>query len=299
MNEAVTWSFMSGELAEKFGANDNQDVQRLKIKNPINSEWNQMRPTILPNLIEAAGRNHDKGIPDIAIFEVGPAFSSSKITGQNWLACGIRTGRQGNRHWSGPDANRTVDAYDAKADAMAALTACGAPTRRIQITKDAPDWYHPGRSGVIRLGTNILANFGEIHPALLEDMNIKNPIVVGFEAFIDSIPLPKKKKSGTAKPLLEIPQFQPVSRDFAFIVDQNTDTEDIVRAAKSADKELVVGVDIFDIYESEGVEDGKKSVALNVTIQPRDKTLTDTDIESISNRIINNVNSKTGGQIRE
>jgi phenylalanyl-tRNA synthetase beta chain len=298
MNEAVTWSFMSSALAEKFGSNDNKDAKGLRIRNPINSEWDQMRPTILPNLIDAAGRNHDKGLPDNMIFEVGPVFTSSKVEGQSWVACGVRYGANASRHWSDAGSNRLVDAYDVKADAIDVLSACGAPAGNLQVSRDAPEWYHPGRSGVLRLGPNVLANFGELHPALLDEMGIKGPSVVGFEVFLDNIP-PSKKKGGPARSLLEIPPFQPVSRDFAFIVDRDVDAGDLVRAAKGADKNLVTVVDIFDVYMGDGVEEGKKSVALNVTLQPREQTLTDADIEKVSSAIIDNVARNTGGQIRE
>lgn len=292
LQEAITWSFMGEERARAFGSNDNK---ALKLLNPISSELAQMRPSILPNLIEAAGRNHDKGMADCALFEVGPAFRSGKPDGYDIVAAGVRQGRQGPRHWSSNETNRNVDAFDAKADALAALEACGAPTANLQATRDAPDYFHPGRSGALRLGPNVLAYFGEIHPAILQDMDVKAP-VVAFEIFLGHIPAQKKK--GTAKKLLEVSPLQPVQRDFAFIVDQDVEADALMRAAKGADKNLVSAVDVFDVYSGEHVGEGKKSIAINVKLQPTDKTLTEEDLNDFSTKVVDNVVKKTGGALR-
>ncbi len=291
LDECVTWSFMSKDLAGQFGSNDNA----LTLTNPISSELDQMRPSLLPNLIEAAGRNHDRGFSDVALCEVGPQFQSVKPDGQQFVAAGIRAGAYADRHWTDSDANREVNAFDAKADAMAVLESCGAPSASLQVSRDAPDYYHPGRSGTLKLGPNVLAQFGEIHPAVLEDMDIKTP-VVGFEVYLQNIPEARKK--GTAKKLLELPPLQAVSRDFAFLVDQDVGASDMIRAAKGADKNLITDASVFDIYTGKGVEDGKKSVALNVMIQPADKTLTDEELEALAQKITDNVASKTGGTLR-
>ena len=292
LHECVTWSFMNKELAERFGSNDNG----LTLSNPISAEIDQMRPSILPNLIAAAAANQARGFGNAALCEVGPVFRSSKADGQDMMAAGIRSGANAQRSWSDNMSARHVDVYDAKADALAALEACGAPAANAQIRKGASEYFHPGRSGVLALGKNILAQFGEIHPAILEEMDIKFP-VVGFEVFLQNIPEPKKK-SGTEKPFLQLAALQPLSRDFAFVVDENTNSEDIVRAAKSADKKMIAQAYVFDVYAGKGVEEGKKSLALNVTIQPQDKTLTDEEIEAISQDIIGAVNAKTGGVLR-
>ncbi len=292
LQEAITWSFMEESRAKAFGSNDNKT---LKLLNPISSELSQMRPSILPNLIEAAGRNHDKGVPNCAFFEVGPAFQSGKPDGYDIVAAGIRHGHQGTRHWSSEDAHRTVDAYDSKADALAALAACGAPADNLQATRDAPDHYHPGRSGALRLGPNVLAYFGEIHPAILADMGIKGTMS-GFEIYLGNIPAQKNK--GTAKKLLKVSNLQPVQRDFAFVVDHDVDADALVRAAKGTDKNLITAVDIFDIYIGEHVGAGKKSIAINVTLQPTDKTLTDEELNAFATKIVDNVVNKTGGQLR-
>jgi phenylalanyl-tRNA synthetase beta chain len=289
--ECVTWSFMKRETATLFGSNDNP---ALALTNPISSELTQMRPSIIPNLIDAAQRNADRGLSNAALFEVGPAFTSAKVDGQKTVAAGIRFGSQGPRHWDGAHASRNVDALDAKADAIAALTATGAPVANLQVSRDAPEYYHPGRSGALRLGANVLAYFGEIHPAVLEDMKVKG-IVAAFEVFINNAPAPKKK--GSAKSLLTLNQFQPVQRDFAFLVDENVDSDSIMRAARSADK-MITGIEVFDIYKGKGVEPGKKSVAINVIIQPNDKTLSDVEIETIGKKIIEAVTSKCNAVLR-
>jgi phenylalanyl-tRNA synthetase beta chain len=295
MDECVTWSFLPAERAELFGANDHQMAAALKLRNPISADLDQMRPTLLANLIEAAGRNRDKGFADVALFEVGPAFSSPKVNGQALIAAGVRAAAKGPRHWSGPDAARPVDLYDAKADALAVLAACGGPVDSAQVSRDAPPWYHPGRSGAMRLGSTMLARFGEIHPAVLEKLGVKGPLV-GFEVFLEAIPQAKKK--GTAKPLLKLAPLQPLARDFAFIVDAKTDGDTVVRAAKGADKALIADVSLFDIYAGKGIEEGQKSVAIQVTIQPREQTLTDKELEALSDRIVSSVVGKTGGTLR-
>ncbi len=289
--ECVTWSFMKAETARLFGSNDNP---ALALSNPISSELSQMRPSILPNLIEAAQKNADRGYAHAALFEVGPAFQSAKVDGQKTVAAGVRHIAQGARHWSGAEAARSVDAIDAKADALAALAAAGAPVANLQVSRDAPDYYHPGRSGSLRLGKDVLAYFGEVHPAVLEEMGVKGP-VAAFEAFLNAGPALKKK--GSAKPLLALSTFQPVSRDFAFLLDDSVEAESLIRAARQPDK-MIERVEIFDVYKGKGVEDGKKSVAINVVIQPKDKTLTDKEIDAISQKIVENVTAKCGAMLR-
>lgn len=293
LNECVSWSFMPSTLAGKFGGNDNA---ALRLTNPISADLDQMRPTPLPNLIQAAGRNAARGFEDAALFEVGPAFASPKTNGQSLVAASVRHGRKGPRHWAGAEESRGPDAFDAKADALAVLESCGVPAGRLQVTRDAPAWYHPGRSGALRLGANVLAYFGEIHPALLEEMKI-DAAVSAAEVFIGNIPAPKKAP-GTAKPLLKLSAFQPVARDFAFVVDRNTEASALIRAAQDADKTMIDRVEIFDVYEGKGVGDGKKSVAINVVFQPHEQTLTDAEIEALCKKIIDNVAAKTGGVLR-
>lgn len=295
LQECITWSFMEENLAHQFGANDMQNAARLKLVNAISSELTQMRPSILPNLIEAAQKNTDRGYSNAALFEIGPVFKDVKPSAQPVVASGIRYGAMGDKHWSGANAARAVDAYDAKADALLAIEAAGGPAGNLQVTRDAPSYYHPGRSGALRLGANIIATFGEIHPRILDEMKISSP-VVGFEVFLENIPEPKKK--GTALPLVELSPFQPISRDFAFLADASVDADSFVKAIKSVDRNLISTVEIFDIYAGKGIEPGKKSVAIAVTIQPRSATLTDAEIEGISKKIIDTVTQKTGATLR-
>ncbi|HET8727888.1 MAG TPA: phenylalanine--tRNA ligase subunit beta, partial [Alphaproteobacteria bacterium] len=254
MEEAVTWSFMAAEHAALFGFQN----EGLRLVNPISSELDTMRPSVLPNLIQAAGRNADRGYADAALFEVGPVYRDAEPTGQDLVATGIRSGRTGPRHWA--EAPRAVDAFDAKTDALAVLEAAGAPVANLQVTTDAPDWYHPGRSGVLRLGANVLAVFGEIHPAVLSTLDVAGP-VAAFEVWLDRVPQPKKK-TGPARPLLKLSPFQPVERDFAFLVDADVAADRVVRAARSADKALITDIVVFDDYRGQGVPEGRKSLAV-------------------------------------
>lgn len=295
LQECVTWSFMAEHLAEKFGANDMQQAARMKLVNPISVDLVQMRPSILPNLVEAAGRNADRGFGNTALFEIGPVFKGVGPNEQPTVAAGVRYGAMGNKHWSSPESARAVDAYDAKADALRTIEAAGGPSGNLQVSRDAPSYYHPGRSGALRLGANIIGYFGEIHPALLDEMKISVP-VVGFEVFIENIPDPKKK--GTALPLIELSPFQPISRDFAFLADSGIEADSFVKAIKSVDRNLIGAVEIFDIYTGKGIEAGKKSVAISVTIEPKTATLTDSEIEGLNQKIITTVNQKTGAVLR-
>ncbi|MCK5374708.1 MAG: phenylalanine--tRNA ligase subunit beta, partial [Alphaproteobacteria bacterium] len=292
LSECVTWSFMNKALANAFGSNDNP---ALTLCNPISSELDQMRPSILPNLIEAAGKNADRGYNDIALCEIGPVFSNAKVDGQYYMAAGVRAGNKAPRHWTSDINERAVDAYDAKADAIAVLEACDAPAANAQISNDAPEYFHPGRSGVLRLGKNIIAQFGEIHPAILDEMGIKTPIS-GFEVFLENIPQPRNK--GTARPLLALSPFQPLARDFAFVVKDNVTSKDLVRAAKSGDKKLIKDARVFDIYKGKGIDDGYKSVALSVTIEPVENTLSDEQLDELMNNVIDAITNKCGGVLR-
>ena len=290
MLEAVTWSFMRGDQAALFGGGK----AALKLANPISADLDEMRPSILPNLIAAAGRNGDRGYPDVALYEVGPQYADETPAGQSLMATGVRAGHSGPRHWS--TARRPVDAFDVKADALAALAAAGAPTANVQITADAPGWYHPGRSGTLRLGKTVLAHFGEINPRVLRRLDVAGP-VAGFEVFLDDLPAPRAK-GGKARPLLRPSPLQPVERDFAFVVDTDVPADKMVRAAAGADKALIADVTVFDVYEGEAIGEGKKSVALAVTLQPTDKTLTDDEIDAVAKKVIANVEKQTGGELR-
>ncbi len=190
-----------------------------------------------------------------------------------------------------------VDAFDAKADALAVLAAAGAPAQALQIVPGGPSWLHPGRSGTIQIGPqNVLGHFGELHPAILEALGAEGALVA-FEVILERIPEPKAKAS-RAKPALELSPFQPVERDFAFVVERNVKAADILRAASSVDRKLITGVSVFDVYEGPGIEPGKKSIAIAVTVQPREKTMTDAEIEALAAKIVAEVGKRTGGVLR-
>ena len=298
--EAVTWSFISKSAAEVFGGG----APELALANPIASDLSDMRPSLLPGLLKAAQANADKGTSDLALFEVGQVFKGDRPQDQFIAAAGIRRGVASakgiGRHWSG---SATADALDTKADAFAVLAAAGAPMQALQIVAGGTSWLHPGRSGTIQIGPqNVLGYFGELHPRALETLGIDGP-VMAFEVILDRIP-DAKQKATRARPTLELAAFQPVSRDFAFIVDRSVKSGDIVRAAASIDKKLITNVTVFDVYqasgayEAKGIPADKKSVAIAVTMQPRDKTMTDQEIDAVAAKIVADVTKKTGGSLR-
>ena len=289
MTEAVTFSFVSASQAALFGGGG----EELRLVNPISVDLDVMRPSILPTLLAAAGRNANMGSVDLALFEVGPQYADATPEGQQTLASGIRIGQTAARDWT--KATRPVDAFDAKADAMALLETLGAPVVNMQVSVDAPAWYHPGRSGTLRLGPNAFAHFGEVHPKVLREMDLRGP-VTAFEVFLVKVPEPRSK--GPARALLKLSPFQPVNRDFAFLVDANVPAEKLIRAASGADKALVSEVRLFDEYVGEGMPEGKKSLAIAVTLQPKDATLTDEDLEAVSKKIVAQVEKHTSGALR-
>jgi len=271
----------------------------LALANPIAADLSDMRPSLIPGLVAAAQKNADRGYPDVALFEVGQIFKGDQPQDQFTAATGVRralTKASGiGRHWSAPAAD--VDAFDAKADALSALAAAGAPASVVQIVPGGPAWFHPGRCGTIQMGPQtILGHFGELHPKVLEALDADGP-VVAFEVILERIPEPKAKAT-RAKPMLELSPFQPVERDFAFVVDHTVKAADILRAAQSADRKLITGVNVFDLYEGKGIAPGKKSIAIAVTIQPREKTMTDEEIEALAKKIVAEVVKKTGGVLR-
>lgn len=294
MVEAVTWSFIAKPAAELFGGGQRE----LEVANPIASDLSDMRPTLLAGLIAAAQANANRGASDVALFEVGQVFRGDRPQDQFMAASGVRRGFASSeglgRHWTG---SAQADVFDAKADALAVLAAAGAPMQALQIVSGGPGWLHPGRSGTIQIGPqNVLGYFGEVHPRALEALGADGPLMV-FEVILDRIPEAKKKPT-RAKPVIELSAFQPVTRDFAFIVDRSVKAGDIVRAAQGVDKKLITGVNVFDVYEGKGIDDGKKSIAVAVTLQPREKTLTDQEIEAVAAKIVAEVTKKTGGTLR-
>ncbi|MBE1236392.1 phenylalanine--tRNA ligase subunit beta [Phaeovibrio sulfidiphilus] len=288
--EAVTWSFLPRDWADAFGGVPDS----LVLANPISADLDTMRPSGLPNLIAACGRNATRGYPDLGLFEVGPAFHGGEPGEQFLSAAFVRAGNDGPRTWQA--AARPVSAYDIKADLFAVLEAVGVPVSSLQLSADAPEWFHPGRSARVRLGKAVLAVFGEIHPATLERLDVRGP-VVGAEINLDLLPLPKARP-GKARPALALSAFQPVSRDFAFVLDASVPAESVLAAARKADRELIVDAAVFDVYQGTGMEPGRKSLAVSVTLQPRDATLTEADIEAVSQKVVAAVQEATGGTLR-
>ena len=291
-NECVTYSFIDQTAASLFGGG----TDAVQIDNPISSEMSHLRPDLVPGLLAAAARNQARGFADMALFEVGPAFHGGEPGDQHVQATGLLVGHSAPRSPHSP--RRPVDTFDAKADAEAVLAALGAPAR-VQITRKVPAWFHPGRSGMIGLGPNVMATFGEVHPKVLQAMGVKGP-AMAFTVLIANVPQPKVKTP--LRPALVLSDLQAVERDFAFVVDAGVETLTAVNAAIGADKVLIESVRIFDQFTGDKAEaqmgPGKKSIALTVRLQPRDKTLTEAEIEQVAARIIEKVSKATGGTLR-
>jgi len=295
LDEAVTWSFIPHEEAVRFGGG----AESLQLANAIASDMTDMRPSLLPGLIAAARRNAHRGFEDVALFEVGQVFLSDEPEGQHTYAAALRTGTArltgAGRHWQGKAEAVTV--FDAKADLAAVLDALGIDIEKVQLVAEAPAWSHPGRGGRVQLGPKVILGwFGELHPAWAEALDIDFP-ACAIEVDIDALPTPRRKAT-KSKGALDLSALQPVRRDFAFVVDRDITAATILRAARGADKALISDVGIFDIFEGPHLGEGKKSVAIEVTLQPREKTLTDEEIDKVSAAIVGAVTKATGGVLR-
>ncbi|RFC62979.1 phenylalanine--tRNA ligase subunit beta [Fulvimarina endophytica] len=295
MAEAVTYSFISKDHAEAFGGGS----EALRLANPIAADMSDMRPSLLPGLIAAAARNFARGYGDTAIFEVAAVYRGDQPADQMRVAGGVRRGTAGlagsGRAWDG--AAPSVSVYDAKADALAALEAVGAPADKLMIDREASAWYHPGRSGRLKLGPKlVLAEFGEFHPKVLKKLGAAGAHA-GFEVFLDALPEAKRKATKT-KPVLALSALQPVRRDFAFVLPSDVEAERLTKAAAAADKTLISEVRVFDVFAGGALGEGRKSVAIEVTLQPSEKTLTEADLEAVSTKIVANVETATGGTLR-
>lgn len=287
--EAVTWSFASTAQCEMFGAS--QGGGALVLANPIASELDCMRPSALIHLLLAAGRNTDRGFGDLAIFEAGPIYKGDGENDQESVIAGVTRGS--TRHWAGLS---LPDVFSVKAEVMAILDAMGAPTGGLQVVQGARSWWHPGRSGSLKMGPKtVVAEFGEIHPRVLKAMNVEGP-VLAFELFLNALP-PAKARAGKSKAKLDLSPLMPVTRDFAFVVNSTKPAGDLVRAVQGADKALITDVTIFDRYQGIGLGTDEVSLGLQVTLQPREKTLTDAEIEAVSAKIVAAV-AKQGGRLR-
>jgi phenylalanyl-tRNA synthetase beta chain len=291
--EAVTWSFIPPSEAKLFGGGSPE----VTLSNPISSELAVMRPSLLPGLVTAAQRNRDRGFADGALFELGQAYRGIESQDQYIAASGVRFGRSAlegtGRDWSGnaPEAN----VFLAKADAVAALASLGLDQASLTIAAEAPSWFHPGRSGVLKLGPKVtLGVFGELHPELLTALGI-DALIAAFELYLDAVP---SRRKGLTKPALDASDLQAVKRDFAFLLNRNVAASDVIHAASGADRALITEVGVFDVFTGQGVPEGKKSLAIEVTLQPREKTLTDAEIEAVAAKIVAAVVKATGGELR-
>jgi phenylalanyl-tRNA synthetase beta chain len=294
LNEIVSYSFVSEAEARLFGGGQ----AALKLENPISSEMSDMRPSLLPGLLAAAARNQARGLADLGLFEIGPVFHGGEPGEQSLQASAVRVGATAPRDWVGT--RRPADLYDAKADAEAVLAVIGAPVDKLMVAREAPEWFHRGRSAALKLGPkNTLAVFGDVHPKVLQAMDVKGP-AVAVTLFLEAV-LRRKAKSA-ARPALVVSDFQAVERDFAFVVDERVEAETVLRAARGADKKLIQRASVFDVFQGaravEQFGEGKKSVAISIRLQPAEGTLTEAEIEAVAGRVVAAVAKATGGSLR-
>jgi phenylalanyl-tRNA synthetase beta chain len=285
--ECVTFSFMAQSEAALFG----DTPEALRLTNPIAADLDQLRPTPIATLALAAQRNAARGYPDVALFEIGPEFATDAAERQRWIAAGLRTGAT-PRNWLAP--SRPADAMDAKADLWAAMSAIGVPLDALVLTQDAPGFYHPGRSATVRQGPKtLLGSFGELHPRVLAALDLAGP-VVAFQFDLDAVGEPKRRRKAAP----DLPPFQPIRRDFAFLVDTAVTADAVLRAARGSDRTLIAGVSLFDLYQGDRLPPGTKSLAIEVVFQPRERTLTDGEIDAASQKVVAAVTKATGAALR-
>ena len=289
MTEAVTFSFLKTEDAKLFGGGD----QALGLANPISADLDMMRPSILPNLLSAASRNNNRGFNSLALFEIGPVFLNPDESGQRTAVTALRQGNMRQADWQ--HAAEAVSVYDIKADLMVALKLIGVSVDNLSVSRDAPEYMHPGRSGRLKLGKMDMGYFGEIHPSIAQHYGLKGSVVC-FEFWLDNIALPRNK--GPMKPLLSLSSYQAVQRDFAFIVEESVEAQDVILSVRKAAREVVEEVTLFDVYQGSNIDVGKKSLALTVTLQPKESTFTEEELNRISDAIIATVAKNNSGVIR-
>ncbi|MEM1345599.1 MAG: phenylalanine--tRNA ligase subunit beta [Pseudomonadota bacterium] len=294
LNECVTYSFVAEHEAALFGGGE----AARRLDNPISTELSHMRPSLLPGLLVAAARNQARGFGDLGLFEVGPVFQGGEPGEQATEAAVVRTGAAAPRHWG--TERRALDALDARADAEAALTALGVATEKLMAVREAPAWFHPGRSALLKLGPKTtLAAFGELHPRVLAALDVKGPAVAAV-LFPEAVPAPKRR--ATARPALKVSDLQAVERDFAFVVEERIEAGALLRAARTADKALIASARVFDVFEGkrarEQLGEGRKSVALSVRLEPTKTTLTEAEIEAVSAKVVAAVAKATGAVLR-
>ena len=292
--EAITWSFTDSNFNNYFKGKNKE----IKIINPISSDLGVLRSSIFSNLIMYTNKNIDRGFKDLSFFEIGPIFTGSNPGEQNTIVCGISTGKKFRQSWI--DKERKVDVFDVKRDVVRTLVEAGYDSDKFFIDTGTPNYYHPGKSGRLFLNRgkdHVAAYFGEIHPNIIKKIDIKSESLVGFEIFVDHLKLPKKTLNNQ-KIKFTVSDYQKSERDFAFIVNKEVSSQDLINAISSVDQNLISNIKVFDVYEGENIPANQKSIAINVTIQSSEKTLNDSDLEEVNKSIIDTVENKTGAKIR-
>ncbi len=292
--EAITWSFTDSKYNDHF----KEASKEIKIVNPISSELGILRNSIFSNLVMYMSKNLDRGIKDLSIFEIGPIFYGSQPGEQNTIVCGLSAGKKSRLSWI--EKERNTDVFDIKRDVIQTLVEAGYDSEKFYIDNESPNYYHPGKSGRVFLNKGkdkVAAYFGEIHPNIMKTLDIKTESLVGFEIFLDNLKLPKKPLKDQ-KTKYSVSDFQKSERDFAFIVDKKISVQELVSVISNIDKNLISNIKVFDVYEGDNIPENQKSVAISVTIQSLEKTLTDNDLEKTNNLIIETVENKTGAKIR-
>jgi phenylalanyl-tRNA synthetase beta chain len=287
-SETITYSFVPRAHAALFGGGD----EARQLENPIAADMDALRPSVLPSLLAAAQRNAARGFSELMLFEIGAQFASGIPGSQATVAAGVRLGAAA-RSWSKD--THAADAFDAKGDVLAVLEAAMGASMTAPVKSGAPSWYHSGRSGTLSLGPKVLAHFGELHPAVLGAFDLKGP-AAGFEIILDAIPESKAKTR--TRPLFQPSSYPAVERDFAFVVDAKVTADEIVRSARNVERNLIERVDVFDVYEGAGVPEGRKSIAIAVRLQPKERTLTEADIDAVAQKIVAAVSKATAGTLR-
>jgi len=292
--EVVTWSFTDSKIDILFS----ELKTEIKLSNPISSDLDVLRSSLYSNLMISAKNNIHRNFEDLMLFEVGPVFKGSKPGEQSTMIGAIKTGKYSRKNWI--EKERNFDVFDIKNDALRTLNEVGIDNSKIVVSNKTKKWYHPGRSGLLSLGSTNgpeLAYFGEIHPLIIKKLDLRTDSVLGFEIFLDNVPQ-SRKKIREAKPQFIVSDYQKVVRDFAFVIDEKYSSGEITNLVQKIDTKLIKIVKIFDVYQGDNINPGKKSIAFNVTLEPKDKTLSEKDIEQISKKIVSTVQETTGATLR-
>ena len=292
--EAVTWSFTDSKVDNIFSELKNE----IRISNPISSDLNVLRSSLYSNLIISAKKNIHRNFEDLMLFEIGPVFHGKEPGKQSTMIGAIKTGKYSRKNWI--EKERDFDVFDIKNDALRTLNEIGINNSNIKVSNKTKKWYHPGRSGLLSMESNNgteLAYFGEIHPSIIKQLDLRVERVLGFEIFLDNLPEPRKKIRETKAQFI-VSDYQKVVRDFAFVIEEKFSSGEIINLVQNIDKELIKVVKIFDVYQGDNIEAGKKSIAFNVTLEPKNKTLNESDINQISKKIISSVQNATGAILR-